>query len=93
MKGIGSLFGGFPNEYTLFQKIKNGEISSFSISVYVYIILILIYGTICLIYQEKKYYNIVVQKINEMRNMSIPLNEEQNNNDHDQELIKKYHDS
>jgi len=71
----------------LYQQIKNGEITSFEVSVYIYFILILIYGTICLIYQEKKYYNAVVQKVNELGGMSIPLKQDQMNDEENRELL------
>jgi len=53
IKGLGILIGGFPNEFTLYQQIKNGNLSTWTATVYIYLIVILALGTFAMIYQEK----------------------------------------
>lgn len=53
IKGLGILIGGFPNEFTLYQQIKNGNLSTWTASVYIYLIVILGLGTFAMVYQER----------------------------------------
>jgi len=53
LKGLGILVGGFPNEFTLYQQIKNGDLTTWSSTVYLYLGGIIVLGTVALIYQEK----------------------------------------